>query len=61
MPTNSLKTIQKTYLFSRKPVYFADASYERRNHNAKNVDLTGLSTAEIATTKKKLCKRFKHS
>ena len=51
MSTNALKTIQKTHLFSRKPVYFADASYERRNHNAKNVDLTGLSTAEIATAK----------
>ena len=58
MPTNALKTIEKTHLFSRKPVYFADASYERRNHNAKNVDLTGLSTAEIATTKKKIMQKI---
>ena len=42
MPTNALKTIQKTHLFSRKPVYFADTSYERRNHNAANIDFTGL-------------------
>ena len=30
------------HLFSRKPVYFADTSYERRNHNAANIDFTGL-------------------
>ena len=42
MPKNALKTIQKTHLFSRKPVYFADTSYERRNHNGANIDFTGL-------------------
>ena len=52
MPTNALKTIQKTHLFSRKPVYFANTSYERRNHNAANIDFTGLSTAEVTTAKK---------
>ena len=46
MPTNALKTIQKNHLFSRKPVYFADASYERRNHNASGVTLTGLNAAD---------------
>ena len=52
MPTKALKTIQKTHLFSRKPVYFADTSYERRNHNAANIDFTGLSTAERTLAKK---------
>ena len=52
MPTNALKTIQKTHLFSRKPVYFADTSYEKRNYNDANVDFTGLSTAERTTAKK---------
>ena len=52
MPTNALKTIQKTHLFSRKPVYFADTSYERRNHNAANIDFTRLSTAERTLAKK---------
>ena len=46
MPTNALKTIQKTHLYSRKPVYLADVSYERRNHNAAGVDLTELNAAE---------------
>ena len=50
--TNALKTIQKTHLFSRKPVYFANTSYERRNHNAANIDFTGLSTTEVTTAKK---------
>ena len=52
MPTNALKTIQKTHLFSRKSVYFADTSYERRNHNAANIDFTRLSTAERTLAKK---------
>ena len=52
MPTKALKTIQKTHLFSRKPVYFADTSYERRNHNADNIDFTVLSTAERTLAKK---------
>ena len=52
MPTNALKTIQKTHLFSRNPVYFADTSFERRNHNAANIDFTGLSTAERTLAKK---------
>ena len=29
LPTDALKTLQKTLLFSKKPVYFAKASYER--------------------------------
>ena len=58
MPTNALKTIQKTHLFSRKPIYFADTSYEKRNYNDANVDFTGLSTAERTTAKKKSCKRL---
>ena len=49
MPTNALKTIQKTHLFSRKPVYFADTSYERRNHNGANIDFTGLSKSDERT------------
>ena len=52
MPSKALKTIQKTHLFSRKPVYFADVSYERRNHNASGVTLTGLNSAEQTTARK---------
>ena len=52
MPSNALKTIQKTHLFSKKPVYFANASYERRNHNAAGVSLTGLNATQQTATKK---------
>ena len=52
MPSKALKTIQKTHLFSRKPAYFADVSYERTNHNAAGITLTGLDAAEQTTAKK---------
>ena len=37
-PTNALKTIQKNHLYSRKPVYFASETYDRRNPNGKGVN-----------------------
>ena len=43
LPSDSLKTINKTLLYDKQPVYYADPSYNRRNHNAAGVDLTGLS------------------
>ena len=52
MLTNDLKTIQKTHLYSRKPVCLADASYERRSHNATGVDFTGLNAAEQLAARK---------
>ena len=52
MPSKALKTIQKMHLFSRKPVYFADVFYERKNHNAFGVTLTGLNSAEQTTARK---------
>ena len=56
MPTNALKTIQKTNLFNKIPVYFANASYERRNHNAAGVSLTGLNATQQTATKKQHAK-----
>ena len=53
LPKDSLKTIQKDLLYSKKPVYYANTSYDRRNYNGSNVTVTGLSTAD-ATKKKKL-------
>ena len=52
LPTGALKTLQKTLLFSQKPVYFASASYDRRNYNSKGLTYTGLNTAEQTTKKK---------
>ena len=43
LSSDSLKTISKTLLYDKQPVYYADTSYNRRNHNAAGVDLTGLS------------------
>ena len=56
MPSKALKTIQKTHLFSRKPVYFADVSYERRNHHGAGVTLTGPNAAGQTTAKKRTLK-----
>ena len=53
LPTGALKTLQKTLLFSKKPVYFASASYDRRNSNSKyRLTYTGLNTEEQTTKKK---------
>ena len=43
LSSDSLKTISKTLLYDKQPVYYADTSYNRRNHNTAGVDLTGLS------------------
>ena len=42
MHADSLKTIQKTHLYSKKPGYFASENYERRNHNFSGVSTTGF-------------------
>ena len=42
LPSDSLKTIQKTHLYRKKPVYFASENYERRNHNFSGVVTTGF-------------------
>ena len=52
LPANALKTFQKTLLFSKKPVYFASASYDGRNHNSKGLTYTGLNKAEETAKKK---------
>ena len=51
LPKLSLNTINKTLLYDKQPVYFSDTSYDRRNHNASGVDLTGLTTAQQAAKK----------
>ena len=52
LPADAIKTIQKTLLFSKKPVYLAKASYDRRNYNSKDLTFTGLNTAQTAEKKK---------
>ena len=56
LPSDALKTIQKTHLYSKKPLYFASERYERRNHNEASINPTGLIATEITTAKKKRAK-----
>ena len=43
LPSDALKTLQKTHLYSKKCVYFASELYDRRIHNSAGVTLTGLN------------------
>ena len=54
--SDALKTIRKTHLYSKKPVYFASETHERRNHNGVSINATGLSATEITTAKKQHAK-----
>ena len=55
LPIDALKTLQKTLLFSKKPVYFAKASYERQNDNSEGLTYTGPNTEQTAEKKKTSC------
>ena len=52
LPEDDLKSIQKTFLYSKKPVYFDSTSYDRRNFNSKDLVTTGLNAAQITEKKK---------
>ena len=52
LPKDSLKAIPKNFLYSKKPVYFANTAYDRRNFNSKDLTTTGLNTVQIAEKKK---------
>ena len=56
LPKDSLKSIEKTYLYSKLPIYFASTLYKRRDHNSANVVLTGLTTAKQTERKQKHAK-----
>ena len=51
LPSDTLKTIARTLLYDKQPVYFADTLYARRNHDAANTDLTVLNAAGQAAKK----------
>ena len=52
LPADNLKPIQKTFLFSKKPVYFSSVSYNRRKYNSKGLTYTGLTAAQTTEKKK---------
>ena len=60
LPSDALKTLQKTHLYSKKPVYFASELYDRRNHNSAGVTLTGLNAVQ-QLERKKACQRLKYN
>ena len=52
LPSDALKTLQKTLLYSKKTVYFVKVDYDGRNYNSKDLTFTRLNAA--GTTAKKL-------
>ena len=53
LPEKALKTIEKTYLYSKKPVYYTDTGIDRRIHNGHGIVATSLTAAQIDTKKRK--------
>ena len=56
LPKDSFKSIEKTHLYSKLPIYFASTLYDGRNHNSAHVVLTGLTTAKQTERKQKHAK-----
>ena len=44
--------MQKHFLYSKKPVYYGNTAYDRRNFNSKYLVTTGLNATEITAQKK---------
>ena len=51
LPKDALKTIEKTHLYSKQAVYYADVGIDLRIHNEYGVNLTGLNATAAATKK----------
>ena len=49
---DALKTIEKTHLYSKQPVYYNDVTIDRRIHNGDGIATTDMNATQIATTKK---------
>ena len=52
LPAEELKIIEKTFLYSKTPVYYTDVNIDRRNHNGDGLATAGLTAAQITTLKK---------
>ena len=52
LPEKSLKTIEKTNLYSKKLIYYTDVNIDRRVHNGDRITApTGSTVAQIANLK----------
>ena len=60
LPADALKTLQKTLLFSKKPVYLAQVGYDWRNYNSEDLTFTGLTTEQQTEKKKTACNRSEY-
>ena len=56
LPAKTLKTIEKTFLYSKTPVYYTDVNIDKRNHNGDVLATTGLTAAQITTLEKNFAK-----
>ena len=56
LPAETLKTIEKTFLYSKSPAYYTDVNIDRRNHNGDGLNTTGLSAAQITTLERNYAK-----
>ena len=55
LPEKALKTIEKTHLYSKKPVYYTGISIDQRIRNDDGITArTGATADQIVTLKKKL-------
>ena len=52
LPAEELKIIEKTFLYSKTPVYYTDVNIDRRTHNGDGLATAGLTAAQITTLKK---------
>ena len=52
LPAETLETIEKTFLYSKLSIYYTNVNIDRRNHNCNGLATTGLTAAQITTTKK---------
>ena len=51
LPETTLKTIEKTHLYSKKLIYYAYSNIDRRTHNGNGIPTAGLNSAQIALAK----------
>ena len=56
LPEKALKTIEKTHLYSKNPVYYTEVSIDRRIHNGDGIATTGLTADQVTTLKKNYTK-----
>ena len=56
LPKDALKTIEKTHLYSKQPVYYNDVTIYRRIQNGDRITATVMNATQIATTKNNYAK-----